>query len=145
MIRKVLLTLASISLISLTIGCKGNSIGIEKNTTTSPTNSANFNSSSTIDDENTKVLVGHWRNTTTMFENTKDTNLVLDANGTSAIWEVTASSRSQATKGTWNVKGKILTIVINGETASSPFTIYQGQLVYPNIPNQRGFWERVAS
>ena len=145
MIRKVLLTLASISLISLTIGCKGNSIGIEKNTTTSPTNSANFNSSSTIDDENTKVLVGHWRNTTTMFENTKDTNLVLDANGTSAIWEVTASSRSQATKGTWNVKGKILTIVINGETASSPFTIYQGQLVYPNIPNQRGFWERVAN
>jgi hypothetical protein len=145
MIIKVLLFIASMSLISLTIGCQGNSVGIEKNTTLSPVNNVNSDSSSITDDENTKVLVGHWRNTTIMFENTKDTNLVLDANGTLAIWEVTASSRSQATKGTWNVKGKILTVVINGETASSPFTIYQGQLVYPNIPDQRGFWERVAN
>ena len=129
----------------MTVGCKGNSVGTEKNTTTSPLSNVDSNSSSTIDDKNTKALVGHWRNTTIMFENTKDTHLILDVNGASAIWEVTASSRSQPTKGTWNVKDKTLTIVIDGETMSSPFTIYQEQLVYPNIPNQRGFWERMAN
>ena len=26
---------------------------------------------------------------------------------------------------------------------SHPGTFYQGQLVFPNIPNRRGFWEKI--
>ena len=30
-----------------------------------------------------------------------------------------------------------------GNDRSNPFTFYQGQLVYPDIQDGRGFWERI--
>ena len=84
--------------------------------------------------EGARVLVGHWRKTTIVFENPKDEHLVLNADGTAENWVMTASSRSGMTTGTWRVEGKILTLLLRekGEVFR-PFTIHEGQLVFPNI------------
>jgi hypothetical protein len=91
------------------------------------------------------VLVGHWRKTTISFGNPKDEHLVLSADGTAENWVVTASSRSATTTGTWKVDGKFFTLLLEGNAEISlPFTIYEGQLVFPNIQNRRSFWEKIA-
>lgn len=95
--------------------------------------------------ENSGVLVGHWRKTTIVFEQPEDEHLVLYANGTAENWVATASGRSASTTGRWNAEGKILTLLLEGnEQISQPFTIYEEQLVFPNIPNRRRFWEKMG-
>ncbi len=95
--------------------------------------------------EREHILVGHWRKTTIVFESPRDEHLVLMADGTAENWVVTASSRSATTKGTWTVEGKTLSLVLGeGPQISQPFTIYEGQLVFPNIPKRRGFWGKIA-
>jgi len=42
------------------------------------------------------------------------------------------------------VEGKTLTLAFGDNENSSPFTLYEGQLVLPNIPNRRGFWEKIG-
>lgn len=94
--------------------------------------------------ENARILVGHWRKTTIVFEQPKDEHLVLHADGTVENWVVTASGGSATTTGRWNVEGKTLHLLLEGnERISQPFTIHEEQLVFPNIPNRRRFWERV--
>lgn len=130
------------------IGCQQDSRGVDKNS--SPLSSSTLNSTdagapSAIDAESARVLVGHWRKTTIVFENPQDEHLVLDANGAATTWEVTASGQSPTTIGTWTVESKTLTLRLEGNTIiSHPFTIYQEQLVFPNIQNERGFWEKIA-
>jgi hypothetical protein len=95
--------------------------------------------------ESARVLVGHWRKATIVFEQPEDEHLVLQANGTAENWVVTASGRSATTTGTWNVEGKMLNLLLEGhEHISQPFTIYEEQLVFPNIPNRRRFWENIG-
>lgn len=95
--------------------------------------------------ESARVLVGHWRKTTIVFESPEDEHLVLNADGTAENWVVTASSRSGTTTGTWKVEGKILTLLLEeNKEVSHPFTIYKGQLVFPNIQNRRRFWEKIV-
>jgi len=132
--KSALFVLALVGLIGLTAGCRGDISGNREDAGTIPT----------IDTENARVLVGHWRKTTVMYENTTDSHLVLDGNGVMTAWEVTASSRSPTTSGKWSVEDKDLTLRLEGEIISRPFTIYKGQLIFPNIPNQRGFWEKIA-
>ncbi len=93
--------------------------------------------------ENTKRLIGHWRKTTIVFESPKDEHLVLHADGTAENWVVTADSRSEPINGRWSVEGKTLTLSFGDNENSSPFTFYEGKLVFPNIPNRRGFWEKI--
>ncbi|MGC4095497.1 MAG: hypothetical protein QM706_00120 [Nitrospira sp.] len=94
--------------------------------------------------ENARILVGHWRKTTIVFEQPKDEHLVLRADGTMENWTVTVSSRSATAIGQWNVEGKNLQLQFEEkEHISQPFTIHEGQLVFPNIPNRRRFWERI--
>ena len=94
--------------------------------------------------ENERILVGHWRKTTIVFDQPKDEHLVLHADGTAENWIVTVSSRSATTTGRWNVEGKTLHLLLEGnQHISQPFTIHEEQLVFPNIPNRRRFWERV--
>lgn len=93
--------------------------------------------------ETAKVLVGHWRKTTIVFESPRDEHLVLHADGTAEDWVVTASDRSETTTGHWSVEGKILKLSLGENEVSLPFTIYEGQLVFPNIQNRRKFWERI--
>jgi len=88
-------------------------------------------------------LIGHWRKTTIVFESPKDEHLVLHADGTADNWVVTAESRSEPVTGRWSVEGKTLTLSFGENENSRPFTFYQGQLVFPNIPNRRGFWEKI--
>jgi hypothetical protein len=96
-------------------------------------------------DSNPAALVGHWRKTTISYVGPRDENLVLRANGAAERWEVTAQSRTPVATGTWRVDDKILTVQIAGKnTASLPFTFHQGQLVFPNIQNRRGFWDRIG-
>jgi hypothetical protein len=96
-------------------------------------------------DPSTEGLVGHWRKTTISFGEPRDENLVLRANGTAERWVVTARSRTPAASGLWRVDAKVLTVQIEGQQPMSlPFTFYQGQLVFPNIPNRRGFWEKIG-
>ncbi|MDK2745631.1 MAG: hypothetical protein H8K03_19420 [Nitrospira sp.] len=100
--------------------------------------------SSTPLSENARILVGHWRKTTIVFEQPKDEHLVLHADGTLENWIVTASSRSPMTPGVWRSEGKILELLLEGqEHIAQPFTIHEGQLVFPNIPNRRRFWEKI--
>ncbi len=94
--------------------------------------------------ENALVLVGHWRKTTIVFESPRDEHLVLHANGTAENWVVTASSRTEPLNGNWSVEGKVLKLDLGeGNRASLPFTIYEGKLVLPNIPNRRQFWDKI--
>lgn len=94
--------------------------------------------------ENARILVGHWRKTTIVFEQPKDEHLVLHADGTVENWTVTVSSRSATMTGRWNVEGKTLQLLYEEqERIAQPFTIHEGQLVFPNIPNRRRFWERI--
>jgi hypothetical protein len=85
-------------------------------------------------------LIGHWRQTTFLIDGSpKDTHMVLRGDGTAEVWEVTAESRGEKSTGRWDVDGKTLSI----DGASLPFTFYEGKLVYPNIQNSRGFWDRI--
>jgi hypothetical protein len=93
--------------------------------------------------DNTQRLIGHWRKTTIVFGSPKDEHLVLHSDGTAENWVVTAESRSEPVTGRWSVEGKILTLSFGENENSKPFTFYEGQLVFPNIPNRRGFWERI--
>jgi hypothetical protein len=92
---------------------------------------------------NSQQLIGHWRKTTISYTGPIDEHLVLHSNGTVENWTVTAYERREPVTGHWSVEGKMLTLSFGGNDRSSPFTFYQGQLVYPNIPNRRGFWEKI--
>ena len=130
------------------MGCQQDSRGIDKSSSplsSSTLDSRDASAPSAIDAESSRVLVGHWRKTTIVFENPQDEHLVLDADGTATTWEVTASGRSPTTIGTWTVESKTLTLRLKGNTIiSHPFTIYQEQLVFPNIKDERSFWEKIA-
>ncbi len=93
--------------------------------------------------ESAKPLIGHWRKTTIVFESPKDEHLVLHADGKAENWVVTATERTETTTGRWSVEGKTLKLVFGEKENSRPFTIYEGQLVFPNIPNRRQFWDRI--
>ena len=89
-------------------------------------------------------LNGHWRSTKIVFEKPQDTHLVLHPDGMVETWIVTATKRDEKTTGRWSINGKTVTLAFgNGEEHSYPFTFYKGQLVLPNIPNKRQFWERI--
>ena len=94
--------------------------------------------------EGSRVLVGHWRKTTIVFDQPKDEHLILGADGTAENWTVTVSSRSATRTGQWKIEGKTLDLLFEGnEHIAQPFTIHEEQLVYPNIPNRRRFWEKI--
>jgi hypothetical protein len=93
--------------------------------------------------ENSGGLIGHWRKTTIGYTGPIDEHLVLYSNGTVENWTVTAYERREPVTGHWSVEGKTLTLSFGGNDRSNPFTFYQGQLVFPNIPNRRGFWEKI--
>jgi hypothetical protein len=94
--------------------------------------------------ESARPLIGHWRATTFDYGEPRDSHLLLKANGTVEAWDVTASVRGEQATGKWNVDGKTLLIVFEGDNnQSAPFAIFEGKLVYPNIANARKFWERI--
>jgi hypothetical protein len=102
-----------------------------------------FQESGDASSDNKQRLIGHWRKTTIVFGSPKDEHLILHADGTVENWTVTAESRSEPVAGRWSVEGKTLTLSFGENENSKPFTFYQGQLVFPNIPNRRGFWEKI--
>jgi len=102
-----------------------------------------FQKSGDASSDNKQQLIGHWRKTTIVFESPKDEHLVLNADGSAENWVVTAESRSEPLTGRWSVEGKALTLSFGKNENANPFTFYKGQLVFPNIPNRRGFWEKV--
>ena len=102
-----------------------------------------FQESSGSSLENSSGLIGHWRKTTIGYTGPIDEHLVLHSNGTVENWTVTAYERREPVTGHWSVEGKMLTLAFGGNDRSNPFTFYQGQLVFPNIPNRRGFWEKI--
>lgn len=88
-------------------------------------------------------LIGHWRKTTIESESPEDEHLVLHADGTAEDWNVSAYKRTEPLRGRWSVEGKTLTLSFGSNENSRPFTLYEGQLVFPNIPNRRQFWEKI--
>lgn len=102
-----------------------------------------FQESSSSSSDSSSGLVGHWRKTTIGYTGPIDEHLILNSNGTVENWTVTAYERREPVTGHWSVEGKTLTLSFGGSDRSNPFTFYQGQLVFPNIPNRRGFWERI--
>ena len=77
------------------------------------------------------------------FREPRDEHLVLHADGTAENWVGTADSRSEPVTGRWSVEGKTLTLSFGENENASAFTFYEGQLVFPNIPKRRGFWEKI--
>ena len=102
-----------------------------------------FQESSGSTSENSNALIGHWRKTTISYTGPIDEHLVLHVDGTVENWTTTAHERREPVTGHWNVEGKTLILSFGGNDRSNPFTFYQGQLVFPNIPNRRGFWEKI--
>jgi hypothetical protein len=102
-----------------------------------------FQESSAPSSENASVLTGHWRKTTIGYTGPIDKHLVLHSDGTVENWTVTAYERREPVAGHWSVEGKTLTLSFGGSDRSSPFTFYESQLVFPNIPDRRGFWEKI--
>jgi hypothetical protein len=102
-----------------------------------------FQEGNAASSENSSGLIGHWRKTTIGYTGPRDEHLVLHANGTAENWSVTAYDRSEPVTGHWSVEGKTLTLSFGGDDRYSPFTFYEGQLVFPNIPNRRQFWEKI--
>ncbi len=89
-------------------------------------------------------LVGHWRKTTIVFESPRDEHLILNADSTFQNWTVTAAETGTPLAGQWEANENTLIFRMEGsEDQSSPFTFFEGQLVYPNVEGGRGFWERV--
>jgi hypothetical protein len=89
-------------------------------------------------------LVGHWRTTSTAFDTVTDTHLVLEANGRASNWTVTPHRRNPPHVGQWWVEGRELKLRLLGRDEwELPYTLHNGDLVFPNIPNRRRFWERV--
>jgi hypothetical protein len=102
--------------------------------------------------DNTSALVGHWLKTTTIYYSVKDEHLMFRPDGTVDNWTVTVSgpyegrtTRTATTTGRWSVNGKLLNIDWGDKQISRPFFFYKGQLVLPNIPNARQYWDRVGS
>ena len=90
----------------------------------------------------TPTLVGHWRSTTISFGSPRDEHFVMRGDGTAETWIVTASGRTPVTPGRWSTKGTSLSVAWeDGRQWGQPFTFHEGQLVFPNVPNQRQFWE----
>ena len=90
------------------------------------------------------TLAGHWRKTTIVFGDPRDEHLVLREGGIAETWVVTATSRTPVTRGRWSAKGATLSVMWeDGREWGQAFMFYQGQLVFPNIPNQRQFWDAV--
>jgi hypothetical protein len=102
-----------------------------------------FQESSATSSENSNALIGHWRKTTIGYTGPIDEHLVLHSDGTVENWTVTAYERREPVAGHWSVEGKTLTLSFGGNDRSNPFTLYQGQLVFQNIPDRRGFWEKI--
>ena len=90
------------------------------------------------------TLVGHWRSTEIVFGSPRDEHLVLVVDGAAETWIVTATSRSAVTRGRWSVKGTMLSVDWeDGRRWGQPYTFFEGQLVFPNVRNQRQFWEAI--
>jgi hypothetical protein len=102
-----------------------------------------FQEGNATSSENSNALIGHWRKTTISYTGPIDEHLVLHVDGTVENWTVTAYERREPVTGHWSVEGKTLTLSFGGNDRSSPFTFYQGQLVFPNIQNRRGIWEKI--
>jgi hypothetical protein len=102
-----------------------------------------FQESTGSTSENSNALIGHWRKTTIGYTGPIDEHLVLHVDGTVENWTVTAYERREPVTGHWSVEGKTLTLSFGGNDRSSPFTFYQGQLVFQNIQNRRGIWEKI--
>jgi hypothetical protein len=102
-----------------------------------------FQEGNATSSQNSNALIGHWRKTTIGYTGPIDEHLVLHVDGTVENWTATAYERRVPEEGHWSVEGKTLTLSFGGNDRSSPFTFHEGQLVFPNIPNRRGFWEKI--
>jgi hypothetical protein len=102
-----------------------------------------FQEGNATSSENSNALIGHWRKTTIGYTGPIDEHLVLHVDGTVENWTATAYERRKLVEGHWSVEGKTLTLSFGGNDRSNTFTFYQGQLVFPNTPNRRGFWEKI--
>jgi hypothetical protein len=90
-------------------------------------------------------LIGHWRNTRIVFGSPLDEHMVFRGDGSVERWSVTASGRSGTVRGRWGTQANILGMEWeDGSQWSRPFTFHDGNLVFPNVPNQRKFWERIG-
>jgi hypothetical protein len=102
-----------------------------------------FQEGNATSSQNSNALIGHGRKTTIGYTGPIDEHLVLHVDSTVENWTVTAYERREPVTGHWSVEGKTLTLSFSGNDRSNPFTFYQGQLVFPNIPNRRAFWEKI--
>ncbi len=91
-----------------------------------------------------QTVAGHWRSTRIVFDQPQDEHLVIRPDGTAETWMVSAGGRTPAISGRWRSQGTSLLVDWqDGRQWAQPFTFYEGQLVLPNVPNQRQFWDRV--
>jgi hypothetical protein len=102
-----------------------------------------FQEGNATSSQDSNALIGHWRKTTISYTGPIDEHLVLHVDGTVENWTVTAYERREPVAGHWSIEGKTLTLSFGGNDRSNSFTFYQGQLIFPNIPNRRVSWEKI--
>jgi hypothetical protein len=90
------------------------------------------------------ALSGRWRSTRIIFDQPQDEHLLLRGDGGAETWIATASGREPARRGRWRTDDRVLLIDWDdGSAWSQPYTFHESQLVFPNVPGRRQFWERI--
>lgn len=100
---------------------------------------------STAQADNASLLLGHWRKTVIRYGSVWDEHLGFLPDGSVGTWKVTVSGRGEVKLGRWRIEGKLLIIDWGDTQSSRPFFFHKGQLVLPNTPNARQFWDRLRS
>jgi Sel1 repeat len=102
--------------------------------------------------DNATLLVGHWRKNSSNYGAVRDEHLVFHPDGTVDTWALTVAgayeertTRTATTRGRWRIEGKLLNIDWGDKQSSRPFFFHKGQLVLPNIPNARQYWDKIRS
>ena len=92
---------------------------------------------------NAALLIGHWRKNVTGYTGPYDEHLVLYRDGTAQTWTTGFYSGARPKVGRWGIEANELIINWGDKPLSYSFTFHQGQLVMPNKPGARQFWDRI--
>jgi hypothetical protein len=89
-------------------------------------------------------LAGKWRRTELLIDLPQDVYLDLKADGNVTNWVENSGKMQVPRSGKWDTSDGKLVFRYDGFTEESEaYSLYEGQLVYPNVEGRRGFWDRV--
>jgi hypothetical protein len=92
------------------------------------------------------ALYGNWRRFEQLLDLPQDIYLVLNTDGTAMNWVVNEGKTQGPRKGKWEVADGKLVFEYDGfPQESEAYSLYEGQLVYPDVAGRRQFWDKVET